>query len=280
MKNLHPFSLVKNAKWGGWALICFYVSLLSGIIVGLQYDYTTPYYSTASIDLLVPFGEYFRSLHFYSSQFFFLFSCAHCVFIYSGTENYTKTEWIQMTSTLPVILFLLFTGYILRGDTTGSSAGMIAENIVLAIPLIGTTLNDLLFSISENGMRKVYVHHIISFDLLLFILLWNHLRKYRVFLKDHLLMLFAAFCLPILVTAPMDPERLGIDYISGPWFFLGLQELLHYFSPLSAGVVAPFCLLLAVYAIRPKVTRPLFIFSFIFIWLVFYAILSIIAYSR
>ncbi len=169
MKNFQPLSLLKNAKWGGWALVCLYVSLFSGIIVGLQYEYTTPYYSTASIDLIVPFGGYFRSLHFYSSQFFFLFSCIHLAFVYSETDKYTKGDWVQLTSTLPIALILLFTGYVLRGDSTGSSAGIIAENIVLSLPLIGTVLNDLLLSISDSGMQKVYLHHVISLDLLLLI---------------------------------------------------------------------------------------------------------------
>ena len=280
-KNVQPLSLLKNAKWGGWALVCLYVSLFSGIIVGIQYEPATPYYSTASIDLIVPFGAYFRSLHFYSSQLFFLFSCIHLVFVFSETEKYTKGEWIQLTSTLPVALLLLFTGYVLRGDSTGSSAGIIAENIVLAIPLIGTSLNDLLFSITETGMRKVYLHHIISLDLLLLIFLWSHLRKHRVFIKDHLFILSAACCLPILIAAPLEPEQLGISYISGPWFFLGLQETLRYFSPLLAGVIAPACLLIAIYWVQPEKTGwGRFWLSFIGVWLFCYTVLSLIAYFR
>ncbi len=280
MNNLHPLFLLKNAKWGGWALVCLYVSLFSGIIVGIQYEHTTPYYSTASIDLIVPFGSYFRSLHFYSSQLFFLLTCIHLVVVYSETENYTRGNWIQLTSTLPVALLLLFTGYVLRGDSTGSSAGVIAENIVLAIPLIGTNLNDLLFSITESGMQKVYLHHIISLDLLLLIFLWSHLRKHRVFLRDHLFMLSAAFCLPILIAAPLEPDRLGVTYISGPWFFLGLQEILRYFPPLSAGVIAPLCLLIAIYLVKSKTPRNRFALTFIAVWLFLYTLLSLVAYFR
>lgn len=273
-------TFLKNATWGAWALVCLYVSLFSGIVVGIQYEYTTPYYSSASIDLIVPFGEYFRSLHFYSSQLFFVFSCCHLLFVYKETEKQTKSDWISLTSILPVTLLLLFTGYILRGDSTGSSAGIIAENIVLAIPLVGNILNDLLFSISQTGMRKVYFHHIISLDLLVLILLWNHLRKYRVFLRDHLLVLSFAFCLPILIVAPLEPDQLGVNYISGPWFFLGLQELLRSFSPLLAGVIVPCCLLIAIYSLRPPNERNRFALTFISIWLFLYTVLSITAYLR
>ena len=280
MKNIQPLSLLKDAKWGGWALVCLYVSLFSGIIVGVQYEHNAPYYSTASIDLIVPFGSYFRSLHFYSSQFFFFFSCIHLVVVYSETEKYSRSDWIKLSTTLPIALLLLFTGYVLRGDNTGSSAGIIAENIVLAIPLIGNALNDLLFSITDSGLRKIYLHHVISLDLLLVIFLWSHLRKNRVFIRDHLLLLSAAFCLPIAIAAPMDPDQLGITYISGPWFFLGLQEILRYFSPLLAGVIVPTCFLIAICLARKKAPLSRFALIFIGVWLFCYTLLSMVAYFR
>jgi ubiquinol-cytochrome c reductase cytochrome b subunit len=126
----------KEIKWGAWALIAFYISLLSGIIVGLQYDYLNPFYSTTAIDLLSPYGRFFRSLHFFSSQFFFFFSCFHLLAIHQKTLKYSKLEWLRLVGGLPLILLLLFTGYILRGDNTGSSAGIIGENIMQAIPVL------------------------------------------------------------------------------------------------------------------------------------------------
>jgi len=272
--------LLKNAQWGAWALVCLYISLFSGIVVGLQYEYATPYYSSVSIDLIVPFGDYFRSLHFYSSQLFFLFSCSHLFFVYNETEKYSRAIWIKLITILPITLLLLFTGYILRGDSTGSSAGIIAENIVLAIPLIGHTLNDLLFSITEAGMRKIYLHHIITLDLLILVLLWSHLRRYRVFLKNHIILLSLLFSLSIVIAAPLEPEQLGTTYISGPWFFLGLQELLRHFSPLLAGVIAPLCFLLAIFSLRPSTRTNRLTLTFIAAWLVLYSILSITADLR
>lgn len=65
---------MQQYSWGAWGLISLYISIVSGIIVGLQYDLTTPYYSVTALDLLVPYGDFFRSAHFYSSQFFFFFA--------------------------------------------------------------------------------------------------------------------------------------------------------------------------------------------------------------
>ena len=85
-------------------------------------------------------------------------------------------------------------------------------------------------------MRKVYLHHVIALDLLLLIFAWNHLRMYRIKIRDHLPIIALMLIFSVFVAAPFEPDRLGISYISGPWFFLGLQELLRYLSPLVAGV--------------------------------------------
>jgi len=281
MRNDLLLSSWKDLRWGAWALICLYISILSGIIVGLQYDYSTPFYSSTSIDVLAPYGSYFRSLHFYSSQFFFLLTCIHLGAIYKNTAQYSKHDWIRLTATLPAILLLLFTGYILRGDITGSSAGIIAENIVQAIPIIGTSIDETFFSISDTGLRKVYIHHIISIDFLLLIIAWNHLWIYRIKITEHPTAISLVLIFSVFVSAPLDGEVAGINYISGPWFFLGLQELLRYLHPLTAGVVIPTIFVAALFTAHPA-TNKYFRFSLYMIGLILalYAILTCIALSR
>lgn len=267
-------------RWGAWALVGLYISLFSGIIVGLQYDYQTPFYSTTAIDLLVPYGRFFRSLHFYSSQFFFFFSSIHLIAIFKKTEKYSRREWIQLTATLPLILLLLFTGYVLRSDSTGSSAGTIAENIIRSCPLIGASVNNLLFSITDNGLRKVYLHHVIVFDLVLLLCAWNHLRIYRLNGQDYSALVGLMLLFSVLVSAPIEPEHLGTRYISGPWFFLGLQELLRYLHPWLAGIVLPGLFLLVLFGAHPADTRLRWTLSALGLGLCLYAILSVIAWVR
>ncbi len=267
-------------RWGAWALVSLYISLFSGIIVGLQYDYQTPFYSTSAIDLLVPYGRFFRSLHFYSSQFFFFFSSIHLIAIFKKTEKYNRREWIQLTATLPLILLLLFTGYILRADNTGSSAGTIAENIIQACPLIGASVNNLLFSITDTGLRKVYLHHVIVLDLVLLLCAWNHLRIYRLNGKDYSALIGSMLLFSVLVSAPIEPEHLGTRYISGPWFFLGLQELLRYLHPVLAGIVIPGLFLWALFGAHPASTRLRWTLSALGLGLCLYATLSVIAWIR
>ncbi len=276
-------ALTKNIqqwRWGSWCLVSFYLSVASGILIALQYDPAAPFYSVTSLDLLVPYGEYFRALHFYSSQFFFLFCLAHFVAAYHKSDNYPSVTWVMLVCTLPIALLLLFTGYILRADSTGYSAGMIAEAIVKTIPGAGRELNALLFDISDHGLQRVYVHHVISFDLLFLMLAWDHLRRYRVKLSEHIPLLCLTLILSLFLPAPIEPGKPGMTYILGPWFFLGLQELLRYLPPLIAGVVFPSLLLAAVLHFRKRNPYYRTTLWFIILWLLMYSILTAIAWLR
>lgn len=271
---------LQQLKWGSWSLVCLYISLGSGIIVGLQYDPDTPFFSVTSLDLLVPFGEYFRSLHFYSSQLFLLFAIVHLIAVFHETDKLKSSSWAMLILGLPVSLLLLFTGYVLRGDNTGYSAGMIAESILLTIPLFGNFLNTLLFDISASGMKRVYIHHVITFDLLWLILCWEHLRKYRVRVRDQVGIIAITLIFCLLVTAPLEPEKAGTTYISGPWFFLGLQELLRYFPPLFAGVILPLLFMVVLLYCRKNSKHLNLALIFITCWLFLYTIFTTIAWLR
>ncbi len=270
----------KEIRWGEYSLLALYISVLSGVVVALQYDPAAPLYSIATLDMLVPFGEYFRSLHFYSSQLFFLFCICHVIGIFPQSQNYSRKQWILLTATLPVALLILFTGYVLRGDSTGFSAGMIAESILLDVPYIGQSINDLFFSISENGMKRIYVNHIIGFGLLWGWLAWGHVKRYKVSWDRHILLTIGIFLFSLFIAAPFEPDQLGVTHISGPWFFIGLQELLRYLPPMLAGIFFPFTLLIALALLQKNTYGFRSILFFIFSWFLFYALLTGIGLSR
>ncbi len=268
---------IKSIPWGEWSLLCLYLSLASGILVGLHYDPADPYYSTSALDILIPYGAWIRSLHFYTSQLFFLFAVIHYLVVFDRSSGYDSASFASLILCFPVILMLLFTGYVLRFDATGFSAGMIAEHIVVDIPLVGNFFNRLLFAISDGGLQRVYLHHVCSFNLLFLILAWDHLRRYRVTLASHLPFLAAMLLIGFLIAAPLDPEEPGVFYITGPWFFLGLQELLRYLPPFVAGVLAPLALVGALLFLRRSNRWFKILSLFVGCWLFGYLILTVMA---
>jgi len=270
-------TILDLVKWGDWSLISLYISLISGIIVGIHYSPAAPFYSASALDILVPYGTFFRSLHFYSSQFFFLFAVIHYIAVFDKAQSYSAKNYSYLILTFPCILMLLFTGYVLRGDSTGFSAGMIAENIVLTVPFFGTALNNMLFSITDHGMDRIYLHHVISFDLLFLFLAWEHLRRYQTAVSSHLLFICAILLFSLVIAAPIDPESLGLLYITGPWFFLGLQELLRYLPPFIAGVVIPAALVAALILLKKDFRWYRQTLYFLWAWLGLYLVLTIVA---
>ena len=157
---------------------------------------------------------------------------------------------------------------------------MIAESILLDIPFIGDGLNDLLFSISDDGMKRVYVNHIISFGLLWGWMVWAHVKKYSVSFEKNVALTIGILLFSVCIAAPFEPDHLGVTYISGPWFFLGLQELLRYLAPIVAGIFIPAILLLALFFLQKQ--NPFFRFwlYLILLWLLSYAALTMVALYR
>lgn len=270
-----------NNRWGGQCLISLYISLLSGIILALQYDAGTPFYSTLTIELVAPYGAFWRALHYYSSQAFFLLLLAHLFAILFKQETINeRSGWIRLCSSVPAAVLLLFTGYVLRGDATGEAAGLIAENICLSIPLMGEWVNDLLFDITDSGMRKVYMHHLIGLVALGAFTIWPHLKKYPALWRNHPLLTAGTLLISIFLTAPVEPEKIGLLYIAGPWFFLGLQELLRYLPIFVAGVITPLVPIMLLYLLpKGREGRSPFYWGLGF-WLLCYGVLTILAYAR
>lgn len=273
---------ITDIKWGEKSLISLYISVVSGVVIALQYDPRHPFYSTVSLDMLIPFGSFWRSLHFYSSQMFFLFSAVHLwAIIYNGSYlRLPMPKWLFFVGTFPVSILLLFTGYVLRGDTTGESAGIIAEQLCLTIPYVGELLNSVLFAVSEEGVKRVYANHLIGLGVIWGILAWDHLRRFRANIVNHGLLIVFTLGIALLWNAPMEPMQPGMSHISGPWFFLGIQELLRYIHPLWAGVVFPVVFIIAVAAIRFEDPWRKRAVLFSIAWLCIFSVATVVASFR
>ena len=278
-------NLLVSVRWGGHALISLYISVLSGLVVGLQYNAAEPFYSTATIELIVPFGSFWRSLHYYSSQAFMLLLLVHLVIILQQKPAepgrcFTRAAWLRLSASVPVALALLFTGYILRGDVTGEAAGAVAENITLSLPVLGPFLNKIFFDAQVAGVQKVHLNHLIGLTVAGGFCVWPHLRRYIVSWRDHLpLTLFFLLLAPLLQT-PLERDHFGLLHINGPWFFLGLQELLRYVPVFWAGIFIPTIFVAALLFLPPEGAARRKTLYFMGAWLAGYTVLSLIGFRR
>lgn len=280
-------------KWGAKSLVALYISVLSGVVLSLQYDFSEPYYSTGSLELIVPYGYFWRSLHFFSSQAFFILLIFHLLAVVlnsyivkrtvatgAGSSINNSERWLKPVLSVPVAVLLLFTGYVLKADSTGKSAGLIAENIILAIPLIGEMLNKFLFNINVTGLKVVYANHLVGLGVLWGYLVWEHLKRYRVSWLDNGRVVVGILIVSLLLVAPLDPFVPGAFHISGPWFFVGLQEMLRLIQPFWAGVLFPALAVVLLFLLMKKTPPARMVMAGSALWLTIYSCFTIIGLAK
>ncbi len=228
-------------SWVSWGLAAsFLLTILTGLVISYPFREEMPLLSTVGIEGVIPFGALFRYLHYYAAQFTFLFLFWHTTEAL-WARSYQRRHffhWFLLTSTYPLTILALFTGYIVRGDETGLSAGRIAENLILTLPFFGKILNRLFFAVSEEGIHRAYITHIfLSFVLFFLLGIW-HFRLRKIKLEDLSLWATGALALSLLWPPPLEAPHFQTS-LKGPWFFLGIQELLRYLPPFGAGIIFP-----------------------------------------
>lgn len=271
--------LSQRVEMGALTASALFWAIFSGVVVAYQYEVFSPFVSTVAMNALIPFGSFFRSFHYWSAQVFFLGLLWHTIERLSNAVAYKDRlgRWAALVATVLMALLGLFTGYVLKWDATGRAAGHIAENLLLSIPVFGMQLNRLLVAVSEDGLMRVYAAHIGLSLGLWWLGTWFHTRRVTFTYKDAYVILFLCAVLSIFVTAPLEQSSLEPHIIKGPWFFLGIQELLKYIPPFWAGIVFPsvpiLCLgLLPVTHLRRRCL------VMMVVWCVFYGMATFLIY--
>lgn len=277
--------MISFAKTGEYATILLIISSLSGLVVAYHYELAEPFVSTVAMDSIVPWGNAMRSLHFYSSQMFLGALSLHVLqYLKQAMEDSVSRafciKWTVTGMSLVATILALFTGYVLRFDSTGQAAGAISENLLLAMPLsVGRLFNSFLISISNNGLTRVYAAHLGLTCLIWSVGVFYHTKK-LIFKPNALfLCLFLLFCFSCLVSAPLDQIEEGVSILKGPWFFLGVQELLLHLPPFWAGIVFP-AVFVGLFLFLPWLKTRKRVYLIICVWSAIYLALSIILLWR
>src|SRR5512135_1415400 len=131
--------VLRGTTFGGFAFACLFVAALSGLALALAYDVRQPQDSVALLLLTNPGARLFRNLHYWAAQFFLLLSVFHaCDHLRRGTERrMTPSMWTRVTLSIPIAAFLMFSGFLLRGDAESTQAFRIAAASLGSVPLVG-----------------------------------------------------------------------------------------------------------------------------------------------
>jgi quinol-cytochrome oxidoreductase complex cytochrome b subunit len=262
---------------GGIALLLFLLLVVTGALE-LFYYVPSVEDANASVQLitfLVPYGWLARGLHYWAGQAMVVVVALHMLrVVYTGGYKPPRAlNWLFGLSLLVFTLLLDFTGLVLRWDMDIAWALTVGTNLLKSIPAIGPALYQLAVGSSAIGAGTVvrfFGWHIFGLALpAFFMTVWHlfkvrrdggishlppaqtapatpgHISRQELVYREVLatvislaLLVLLTVAFPPSVGAPADFDSLPPD-ASAPWFFLWVQQLLRFGSPLLMGIVIP-----------------------------------------
>jgi ubiquinol-cytochrome c reductase cytochrome b subunit len=229
--------------------------VFSGIILTFYYrPMGNVFQNVEEITTMVPYGWFFRQFHYISGQVFVILMLVHTVdhFLKRRYFTYAAGRWFLLIMSMCLCFFILFTGFVLKGDKEGFFAGQIFMNILRAIPVAGEWLSKLFIVPGESFFFLPYLYHCFFVPILLVYLIREHIREWLPDQKSLCASTVGLFLYALIVKSHVAiPPEAAVDTVKGPWFFLGIQSLLKIMHPVLAGLIIPGLFVLCV-LILPK----------------------------
>ena len=252
----------------------FFISLLSGLIVVFAYHPSLAFQSVQQINFLIPYGLFFRKLHYFSSEAFTLFLLLHVgLELYKNKINITSVSWNYSIFGLILVIVLMFSGFVLKADLSANGAAQVAFNLIKDTPFLKWMLN--LIQDTTIFYYKFFVWHIVFLPLLLGYAIYKHINSLHVSAQYLIIALGISALALISFTMPSDiiPGEKVKD-LTSPWFFKGAENLLlNSWSAISINLFLslPFFLLVTYYYSKHKNIIKILLG----IWLITYIMVSI-----
>jgi cytochrome b6 len=168
--------------FGGVALFCFVIQVLSGILLLIYYSPTpnTAYESILYITTSVKYGWFIRSLHHWTANLLILVVLIHLssTFFMRAYRKPREFTWVSGVFLLFILFGFCFTGSLLPWDTTAYFATQIGTEIPKSTPFIGNLVTHFLRGgefIGEESLKRFFALHVSILPLLSLIVISFHL---------------------------------------------------------------------------------------------------------
>lgn len=221
------WNFIKFDTYGNIALASFLVCSVSGIALAIPFDVGNAYDSISIMLIANPGAVFFRNVHYWSAQLFLIFTLSHIwEHIRIGSLLQVKSGiWFRLVLSILFVFFVMLSGFMLKADADSLQALQVFKSLLTSIPFIGTFLTDIILGQNDN-LQLIYIHHAVTATIILFIVVFEHSRiiwaKKMTFLISIAIITLMAF----FIQTPFQDQ--GHLILKGPWYFVGLQELLHY----------------------------------------------------
>ncbi len=242
-----------RASWGELSFAGLLLAVASGVALAVPYDSERPYDSLALLLLTNPAGAFFRNLHYWTAQIFLVFTLAHT---WDHLARWTESRlprrmWWRTTASLPLAAFVMLSGFMLKGDAEAQQALRLVTSLLEQVPLIGRLISVALVG-TEGHRQMLFVHHVATATMLIWVFVAEHARA----IWPRMVALVEVLAPAALVSVFVSPAlHDGLDpIVKGPWYFLGLQEALHW-ARWPIVIVAAGAALVGLVAVVPRLSE-------------------------
>jgi quinol-cytochrome oxidoreductase complex cytochrome b subunit len=261
----------------GWiATASIILCAVSGALLVVPYNVASPYLSVTTLITANPSASLIRNIHYWSAQLFLILTLIHIFdHLWKRTEGniQKKSAWFRLTLSLVFTVYVMLSGFILKADGDSMQAHRILSSLVSSLPWIGSMLQQTFIG-SERNIQVLYIQHAATATVILFVIIMEHARSLKVNLKTLLITTGIIALISFLFRAPIS--GLNDSVMKGPWYFVGLQETLHWVTNPLLVTLGLLFLLVLLYLIR--VVKPMYsrlIKRFFMVMIIIYALLTI-----
>lgn len=216
-------------SFGDLAAASFVLCAVSGVFLVAPFDVRDPARSIAEWSLANSGAVFVRNVHYWTAQLFLICTVLHGWdhFRAATERRMPRGVWLRLMLAMPVMGLLLLSGFLLRGDGDAKQALRIVRELMDLVPSAGAWASTFFFGVGEQ-LHVVYAHHVATTTLIVWLAIVEHARRLWP-RADAMAAMGVATAAAAVIVSPglhdgMDPV------LKGPWYFLGLQELLHWTS--------------------------------------------------
>ena len=231
--------------WGEIALSALQLALISGLLLIPFFQPGGQAFTSVSLLNGSGFlGRWLHSFHSYCGDIFLFAVIIHTIeyLAKKSYRSYMFKSWFYVILLGVISLLAVFSGFMSLGSKESISAMGILRSVLELFADFGQLFDRFLFraDVSDQALSTIYFHHIATFTLLTVVLTYIHIRR----LQSGRFAFYYTLLMLLLISA-VFPARLGVTpetpvaVVKGPWYFIGLQELLSWAPAWIAGALFP-----------------------------------------
>ncbi len=254
----------------------FFIALVSGLVIVFAYHPSNAFDSVQKISYLIPFGLFFRKLHYFSSEAFMIMLLLHIAMELSKKKiniNIESLSWNYSVAGVILVIILMFSGFVLKGDLSANAAAQVAFNLIKDTPIIKIFLplikDDTVF------YYKFFIWHILFLPLFLTYAIYKHIKFLQIKALYFSIAMGISISAMMIFNMPKDVVLSAkVKNLESPWFFVGAENLLsNSFSPFFINMILfiPFILLILHYYTKKKSLVNILLIS----WILVYGYISV-----